>query len=59
MSRRKIQPRSHSVIARRYRSGESSIRIAEDYRVTPRAILNLLRRLGVRIKGRGRYRSAA
>lgn len=42
-------------IVRRYEAGESSIKIAEHYGCTSKTILNVLRKEGVEIKGRGRY----
>lgn len=42
-------------IVRRYEQGESSIKIAEHYGCTSKTILNVLRKAGVEIKGRGRY----
>lgn len=42
-------------IVRRYEEGESSIKIAAHYGCTSKTILNVLRREGVEIKGRGRY----
>jgi predicted transcriptional regulator len=49
--------RQKDSIARRYKAGESSISIAEDYGVTSVTIRRLLRANGVRIKGRGRYKN--
>jgi len=42
-------------IIRRYKNGESSIKIAEHYGVCSSTIVRLLRQQGVKIKSRGRY----
>ena len=52
----KISPeRSHARIARLYREGLSSPKIALKYGVTSPCIIAILRKRRVKIKSRGRY----
>jgi len=50
--------RTNESIVRRYKSGESSIKLAEHYGVSPKAVIRRLRALKVKIRPRGRYASA-
>lgn len=44
-------------IVRLYRAGASSLQIAAEYGVDCRVVLGVLRRAGVRVRRRGRYKA--